>query len=415
MKTPSLFHQPLLSLLISGIFSFGWQFSAQAAARSWDGGPSGTGTSLLLGENWTDDTVPGSGDSAVWNNLVSGNLALTFNATVGGSNGMDVVMQAAQTGNVSITNNSGIGQVFRIHNITVAAGAGSWSIGQSGSTINFALGSGSLTSHTWTNNSDNTVLIGSNAELANGGAIVQNLAIMGSGDWNIQASIVNAIAGGSATNITKSGEGILTLSGNNTTAKAWTGNATINAGTLLVTGSSSNATFQVNGGVLAGTGSVGNTTVQAGGVLRAGNGGIGTLATKTLSFLGTSTFDLDINTTAVSADLVNVVGNLNIASTAALALQDLGGDESLGLGTTFTVISYSGEWNGVAFDGYADDSIFTFGVNQFRISYNGLDDLSNAVVLTVVPEPGSLLLLGLGGGFLALLRRRARTLSERGQ
>lgn len=391
----------------SGLVALGLCQTLNAATYTWDGGPSGTGTAFLTPENWTLDTVPGSGDAAQWNNTVTGDLALTFSGAVGGSNGLDLVLQPAQTGNVSLT--ATVGTTFRVNNITSTAGAGALNLGASGTGFTLALGSGSVTSHTWSNNSLNTVTVGPSAVIANGGAVAHSLVITGSGNWTIAGSIVNAIAGGQATSISKTGEGTLSLSGNNVNAgsnNAWTGNATVSAGTLLVTGNSSNATFSSSGGVLAGTGSLGVTNIQTGGSLGAGNNGLGTISTRTISFLGTGAFLLDINTSTVASDLVNVTGNLNIDNTAVLTLNDLGSDQVLTLGTTFTVIEYSGTWNGGTFAGFADDSVFDFGVNQFRISYNGLDDLSSTVVLTVVPEPGASVLFVAASCWLLFFRRR---------
>ena len=93
-------------------------------------------------------------------------------------------------------------------------------------------------------------------------------------------------------------------------------------------------------------------------------------------------------------------------------LADLGANSLMAPGTKFTLISYFGSWAaGDVFDGYADDSDFTMFGNEWRINY---DDVSagsvnggaftNAVTLTVVPEPRAALLGGLG--LLALLRRR---------
>jgi fibronectin-binding autotransporter adhesin len=379
-----------------------------AANFTWDGGPAGTGTSFLTAENWTPETVPGTGDVAVWNNLVGGNLALTFGGAVGGANGLDLVLHSAQTANVSLT--STIGTTFRANNITIAAGAGALGIGQSGTVFTMALGSGSVTSRTWTNNSSNTATLGTSVQIANGGAVAQALTVTGSGNWLVAGSIGNAISGGNAISITKTGSGTLTLSGNNvnSSSNAWTGAATVSAGTMIVSGNSGSATFAANGGVLDATGTLGVTNIQSGGALEVGSGVIENTATGALSFLGTGEFRFDLNTSTVTADLVNVTGNLIIANTAILTLGDLGSDEVLTMGTTFSIIDYSGAWDGGAFAGYSDDSVFNFGVNQFRISYNGLDNLSSEVVLTVVPEPGvSILLAAAGCGILIFRRRRA--------
>ena len=63
--------------------------------------------------------------------------------------------------------------------------------------------------------------------------------------------------------LTKTGNGVLTLSANNT----YTGNTNVNGGTLAVTGDTSSSNFVLNNsGILSGNGTVGNTTVKNGGL-----------------------------------------------------------------------------------------------------------------------------------------------------
>jgi hypothetical protein len=50
---------------------------------------------------------------------------------------------------------------------------------------------------------------------------------------------------------------------------------------------------------------------------------------------------------------------------------------SLSPGSKLTLINYSGTWNNGTFDGYADDSIFTLGANQWQINYNDTAGGSN--------------------------------------
>jgi hypothetical protein len=112
----------------------------------------------------------------------------------------------------------------------------------------------------------------------------------------------------------------------------------------------------------------------------------------------------------LTGDLVDLSGDLEILSGALLDLSLFGSDAALTNGTKFSLFSYSGSWNSGTFNGYADDSDFTLGLNQFRIDYNdtvaGLNggSYSNFVTLTAVPEPRAALLASLG--LFALLRRR---------
>jgi hypothetical protein len=67
------------------------------------------------------------------------------------------------------------------------------------------------------------------------------------------------------------------------------------------------------------------------------------------------------------------------------------------LGNKLTLIAYDGPWNSEIFSGYADDSIFMLGANQWLINYNDpiagsnfqADAVNNGnlfVTITAVPE-----------------------------
>jgi hypothetical protein len=214
------------------------------------------------------------------------------------------------------------------------------------------------------------------------------------------------------------------LSGSST----YSGTTSITGGVLALASSgkidASTAIHVQNGATFDVTAVSGGYTVPAGQTLR-GNGSIlggltigsGTLApgasvgtlsqTGTLSLGSASTFALEIDTTAATADRINVSGDLSITAGAALSITDLGGDAPLGFNTVLTIIDYAGTWNGTAFSGYADGSSFVFGANEFEIYYGydlGGGDLG--VALLVVPEPSAALSLLCGAGVLALFRRR---------
>jgi autotransporter-associated beta strand protein len=230
----------------------------------------------------------------------------------------------------------------------------------------------------------------------------------------------------------KSGAATLTLTGTNT----YSGATTVEAGTLaLGTGGSISAsttidvkgsatldvsalagwalansqTLKGNGTVNAGTGNV--VTISNGAVLAPGASPGTLLVNGDLSFASGSTFSAELQTSGgLTGDLVDLSGDLEILSGAVLDLSLFGSDAALTNGTKFSLFSYSGSWNSGTFNGYADDSDFTLGLNQFRIDYNdtvaGLNggSYSNFVTLTAVPEPRAALLATIG--LLALLRRR---------
>jgi autotransporter-associated beta strand protein len=264
--------------------------------------------------------------------------------------------------------------------------------------------------------------------IKNGGAIID------SNGYNV--SINNALqkfSGATTDTLIKRGAGILTLGAANT----YSGATTVEAGTLALGAGgsiSSSTTIDVKGSAtldvsalagwalasgqtLKGTGSVaaGGTgkvvTISSGAFLAPGASPGTLLVNGDLSLAGGSTFVAELqNAGSLTADLVNLAGDLDILSGALLDLQLFGSDATLANGTKYSLFSYSGSWNSGTFNGYADDSDFTFGLNQFRIDYNdttaGLNggSYSNFVTLTVVPEPRAALLASLG--LLALLRRR---------
>jgi hypothetical protein len=122
---------------------------------------------------------------------------------------------------------------------------------------------------------------------------------------------------------------------------------------------------------------------------------------------------------STGADLVAVNGTLSLTDVSldfdAATLAALASGSWVG-GDKITLISYSGTGITSGFDGYADDTSYVFGSNEWTFNYNdtlvGDNFLSDAtangqnrfVTMTLVPEPGAALLGGLG--LLALLRRR---------
>lgn len=211
--------------------------------------------------------------------------------------------------------------------------------------------------------------------------------------------------------LVKTGAGIRTLSGTNT----YSGPTTVAGGTLLINNTAGSGVgsgnVTVNGGTLGGTGTVsGAVAINTTGVLSPG-ASIGTFGTGALSLNTGSTFAYELNTTAITGVRLDANGNLSFDGTVTLSLTDLGSNSLLALGSKFTLISYFGTWDGNTFSGFADDSEFTMFNNEWRIDYNDVSagsvnggTYSNAVTLTVIPEPGTALLGGLG--LLFLLRRR---------
>ncbi|MFN6017170.1 MAG: beta strand repeat-containing protein [Verrucomicrobiota bacterium] len=256
-------------------------------------------------------------------------------------------------------------------------------------------------------------LIGTSSSLQ--GAIANNSALEFA-QTSLGTYSGNMVGSGS---LTKTGAGKLIISGNNT----YTGATAVNDGSLAVNGSLGNTAVSVgSNATLQGSGSIGGSvTITSAGTLSAGNS-IESLAMGTLTLQSGANFIQEVDSSATvgtQADLVVVNGNLNIANEAvALTLTDLAGSWNWVNDTKFTMINYSGTWNGGLFvwngDVLEDDSnIIIADGKGWRINYNDTtggsnysseQTLSKFVTLTAVPEPTVVTLGGLGA--LLLLRRR---------
>jgi fibronectin-binding autotransporter adhesin len=195
-------------------------------------------------------------------------------------------------------------------------------------------------------------------------------------------------------------------------ASTYTGATTVEGGVLAITGSLTGTFTTVAGGTLEGTGTVGALTLTSG-TLSAGSSSIGTLNTGNLALNGGSLlFELLPDATS---DRLNSAGTITFAGNVQL---DLGFGADLAPGTAFTLITNDladpfGFTSGGLFAGATPitpgiDFTYTSGgfTEIFRASYAGGD--GNDFTLTVVPEPGSaVLLLGGMASVVATRRRRA--------
>ncbi len=229
------------------------------------------------------------------------------------------------------------------------------------------------------------------------------------GQADFTGSIVES-AGAGTGSVEKIGVGVVRFAGANTYA----GGTTITEGTLLVDNTTGSGTgtgaVNVDAGVLGGGGTIsGAVTVGDGSgvddaTLAAGNS-IGGLTVGGLTFDSDGLFDVEVDSDSILADEVVANGDVALgAGIAELVVTDLGGS-ALSAGTLFTIIdNVSGTTSGF-FNGLTDGSQLTVGLNTFVINYDGGVG-GNDVTLTIIPEPGVLALLAVGGLLMAQRGRR---------
>jgi autotransporter-associated beta strand protein len=202
---------------------------------------------------------------------------------------------------------------------------------------------------------------------------------------------------GSSVAVTKSGAGVLTLTGTNT----YGGATTISAGTLKIDGSINNSAVSVaSGGTLAGSGSAGATTLNSGGFISPANGSIGNLSLASLTFNGGGTLNLGLGS-GTSSDSLTIAGAFTKGSVGQYTI-DFGNTGTAG--NTYTLATFGSS----TFSSGAD---FTFAnlasgvTGTFNLGTNDLTFTTTAAI----PEPSTYAaILGIGAlGFVIYRRRKA--------
>ena len=194
--------------------------------------------------------------------------------------------------------------------------------------------------------------------------------------------------------LTKNGSGTLQLTAVNT----YSGTISLSAGKLLVDGSLANAPITVaSGAVLGGTGTVGQVTVKSGGHLAPGDS-IGMLTlTNSLTLASGALLDFDLASLDAS-DLISMP-----SSTLMLDGQQF---------SDFLFVPQAGFESGVYTLIDAGDIQGSLGDNLSG-TIGGLNAWISTsdgnLLLTVVPEPSTIVLFGIGAiGVFAYVRRRRK-------
>lgn len=210
------------------------------------------------------------------------------------------------------------------------------------------------------------------------------------------------------TSLTVNG-GTVTLTGANT----YSGSTTVISGTLVVTGSLGNSSTTISSGAtLGGNGSLGATVIADGATLSPGNSPGELSFTSTLTLGGTTLFEIAGLARGSEYDGINTAGLLTYGGDLDIVAFDLGaGVWDLAQDAAYDLFAISG---GV--DGNFDS--VTVGGNALTFNsgiWSGVDSGNSNVTysfsqatgdltVTVIPEPGAILLGALGT--LVLIRRR---------
>ncbi len=404
-----------------------------------------------LGYNSTNDTVTFTGAHAITIGngvnmgtgangkqfVKTGTGTLFFNGSAGGTVDPATTGLNINQGTVVANNNNALNFTTNVRLGNTSGSASASLILGSGISSNRSVlvRSGNSGTMTLGSSSDSTTTLSGLVTAQKNITIAQQVATTGSNGLNLTGGITSGLAGsqtvtfdgpgritvnsvlggGNGTiSVSKDGAGLLILGGNNTYA----GTTAVNAGTLRLTGSHTGGGAYAVGsiGTLQGTGSTASALSVAG-TLSPG-ASIETFASGTLDLLDGSTFAYEVDSsvaTSVGADLQIVNGDLNLANglgdTVELTLADLNGSPTaFTLGTTFTLVNYSGSWNGGLFTFDGDEvnngSTFVAGLNTWRLDYDATSGGSNFsgqylpassfVNIVAVPEPAAIVLSAFG-------------------
>jgi autotransporter-associated beta strand protein len=336
------------------------------------------------------------------------------------------------------TQTIGVDQV-QVNGGTTYLGSGGIVLGTAGSTNAVAIGNGSVTT---------TPIIAASAPWSSSAAMtLANNVSGGRPTFQTQDSLGNAqniVLSGTLNGsggLTKTGSGVLTLSG----ADSYAGTTHDNAGTLIVSGAiagtsaafvSSGATMEVdgsvnssalttlNGGKLDGTGSVGGitTTASDGSTLAPGLSSAGTPAAGVLTANGAVTLDSSAIfsirlgvATAGDNDQLSVPGANTVTLNGATLQLNIGSFASQTDGMLYVLINGDSTGNGQITGQFAQSgSVVGSNGYVYDIFYNvnaGNTGVGNDVdleLIAAVPEPGTWAMLIAGIGMLIVWRRSRR-------
>ncbi len=382
--------------------------------------------------NWSPGAIPGAGDTITFDGTGNTSSSLRVgtgaNPTFGGTTGLaSLTVTSGQTSPLTFIGQATSGAAtyrFDVNGtISIASGAGAFTLGTGTTNVTLALGGGASAAAgtlSLTNQSGNTASLASNVTINRGGtgSGSRGVAFGGSGNWNVAAAISNVDY------LNKTGAGTLTFSGS-TLATSLASGVNITGGTLHLTGFLLNPASAVAvgaSGTLAGTGGIAGAT-RIDGTLA---GRLSLSSTLTLGAGGRLNWQVldavsNFDTTTLSAGSLNLselsAGNKFTINLWTLSSPGVNGpaanfdsslDQSWVLIATPSAISgfsatyfdlNTGPANGTGgFANALNGGAFSVGLSQ-----DGTDLLLHYTA--AIPEPAHAALI-LGGACLALCGRR---------
>ena len=394
------------------------------AGGTYNFGGSGTSRRIGVGEvaNANSNYISITGASTM--NFIHTGLPLTIGGVSSGSTTTN-----GGTSNHLDVYSGGTLNMVNTGTLTVPTGAtalptGSSAIVLAGTTSSFNLGDGTGIS---------TAIVGTTTNFATGVYLKNSDGRLNFDNGRLTAGVTgNLVSGLGQISLTHEAY-INTPTGfNNTISSAISGSGTLvkeGAGTLTLSGSAVN--YSGSATISQGTLALGDLTVGDGKTLK-GNGTISN--SGTVSMTNGSTFGYEVNSTSVTGNLLTISGAVALDSTTGhkvyLTLNNLGDPLTpFVTGTTLSLINYqAGTLGGDFFFGSGAGAVelknfdsFVSGLNRWSINYTATEGGINfsgsptgqfinltAGALTAVPEPGSLLALGLLVGSGAFLRSRRK-------
>ena len=250
-----------------------------------------------------------------------------------------------------------------------------------------------------------------NLNLTSNSSLGTNELFAGDSDTMRFSGNITRGGGTTATTLTKTGNGTVVFSGNNT----YTDATNVTAGTLLANNTSGSATGSGNvtvasGATLGGNGTLGGATTISG-IVAPGNNDIGTLnIANNVTWVGAATpgantdwiFDLGASNTS---DLLNIIGNFNKDDNGGAATNfrfDFNGSNPTG--TTFRLVQWTGTSSFTTGSEFSYTGLSSGLTGSFSFDTGYLD-----FTLGAVPEPSTwvaMAALVLTGGTIAIRRRR---------